>query len=30
MFYDRGNFYEFCSVVRELAIGGLLTDSVVS
>eukprot|EP01083_Nonionella_stella_P138400 421162_1 len=27
MFHDRGNFYEFCSVVRELAIGGVLLES---
>ena len=29
MFYDRGNFYEFCSAVRELAIPGVLTESKV-
>jgi vacuolar protein sorting-associated protein 26 len=28
MFYDRGNYYEFCSVVSELAPAGILTESV--
>lgn len=27
MFHDRGNCHEFCSVVRELAIGGVLAES---
>jgi vacuolar protein sorting-associated protein 26 len=27
MFYDRGNYTEFCSVVRELAVGGALTET---
>jgi vacuolar protein sorting-associated protein 26 len=27
MFYDRGNYYEFCSAVRELSIPGVLTAS---
>ena len=30
MFYDRGNYYEFCSAVRELSIPGVLTASKVS
>lgn len=29
MFYDRGNYYEFCSAVRELSIPGVLTASKV-
>ena len=29
MFYDRGNYYEFCSAVRELAIPGSLTQTKV-
>jgi len=27
MYYDRGNYHEFCSVVRELAIAGVMTES---
>ncbi len=30
MFYDRGNYYEFCSIVRELSAGGVLTESTVT
>lgn len=29
MFHDRGNFNEFCSVTKELAIGGTLMESQV-
>lgn len=29
MFHDRGNFFEFCAVVRELAIPGTLTETTV-